>query len=65
MVETARGYLTDTQMPKRFWFSALRHASRAMNYLLALQDGVLTTPFVSRKYPLWHVAVRFAVPLCN
>jgi hypothetical protein len=50
MVEMARGYLTDMQMPKRFWFWALRHASSAMHYLLALKDGVLTTPFEVAHY---------------
>jgi hypothetical protein len=45
MVTMARAFLTDRQMPKRFWFYALRHAAQVMNYCPGLRAGVLTTPF--------------------
>jgi hypothetical protein len=41
----ARAYLTDRQMPKRFWFYALRHAAQVMNYCPGHRSGSLTSPF--------------------
>jgi hypothetical protein len=41
----ARAYITDMQMPRAYWFWALRHATQVSNYIPCKVDGELTTPF--------------------
>jgi hypothetical protein len=46
MVEMARSYLTSKQMPRAFWYHAIKHAARMMNCIPGkVPDGSLTTPF--------------------
>lgn len=45
MVEMARSYLTDMQMPRAFWFPAIQHAARMMNCIPGKINDALTTPF--------------------
>ena len=45
MVEMARSYLTEKQMPRAFWLSAIQHAARMMNCIPGKVRDELTTPF--------------------
>ena len=45
MVEMARAYLTEKQMPRSFWFYAIQHAARMMNCIPGKINDALTTPF--------------------
>ncbi|KAL7425595.1 LOW QUALITY PROTEIN: hypothetical protein ACHAXH_000396, partial [Discostella pseudostelligera] len=45
MVEMARSYLTDMQMPRVFWFPAIQHAAHMMNCIPGKINDALTTPF--------------------
>lgn len=40
----ARSYITDMQMPRCYWFWALRHAVHVANYLPCTVNGLSTTP---------------------
>jgi hypothetical protein len=44
-VAMARAYITDMQMPRDYWFWALRHANQVANYIPCKVDGELTTSF--------------------
>jgi hypothetical protein len=44
-VSMARAYITDMQMPRSYWFWALRHATQVSNYIPCKVNGELTTPF--------------------
>ena len=44
-VAMARSYITDMQMPRAYWFWALRHATQMVNYIPCKVNGELTTPF--------------------
>ena len=41
----ARAYLTDAGMSRDYWFFAIAHAARMMNYIPGKVDGKLTTSF--------------------
>ena len=41
----ARAYINDKQMPRSFWFWAVKHASRAHNVFPIKFNDTLTTPF--------------------
>jgi hypothetical protein len=45
IVAMARAYITDMQMPRAYWFWALRHATQVVNYLPCKVNNELTTPF--------------------
>ena len=45
MVEMARSFLTEKQMPRAFWFYAIQHAARMMNCIPGKVHDELTTPF--------------------
>lgn len=45
MVEMARAYLTEMQMPRAFWFHAIQHAAHMMNCIPGKVNDALTTPF--------------------
>ena len=45
MVEIALTYLTQKQMPRAFWLSAIQHAARMMNCIPGKVHDELTTPF--------------------
>ena len=45
MVRMARGYLTEKQMPRTFWFFAVENAARMMNMLPGRWNKQLTSPF--------------------
>jgi transposase InsO family protein len=45
MLEMARSYLTEKQMPRAFWLSAIQHAARMMNCIPGKVGNFLTTPF--------------------
>ena len=38
-------YITDMQMPRAFWFWAIRHAAQVMNCVPCTVDGVKTSSF--------------------
>jgi len=40
----ARSFITDMQMPKNFWYWALRHSIQVMNYIPCTVSGISTTP---------------------
>jgi hypothetical protein len=44
-VAMARGYITDMQMPRTYWFWSLRHANQVANLIPCKVTGELTTPF--------------------
>jgi len=45
IVEMARSYLTDMQMPCTFWFWAICHATQIANYFPCTVNGILMTSF--------------------
>ena len=45
MVEMARSYLTDMQMPHAFWFPTFQYAAHMMNCIPGKINDALTTPF--------------------
>eukprot|EP00978_Attheya_sp_CCMP212_P027372 scaffold91642_cov45-Attheya_sp.AAC.2 len=45
MIQMARAYLTDRQMPRSYWFYAIRHAAQMMNHAPGRLKSQLTTPF--------------------
>ena len=59
-VAMARSYITDMQMPRAYWFWALRHANQVMNYIPCKVNGELTTPFelVHGVKPDYRVLLR-------
>jgi len=40
----ARAFITDMQMPKNFWYWALRQSIQVMNYIPCTVSGISTTP---------------------
>ena len=44
MVHMSRAYLTEKQMPRRFWFYSIRHAAQMMNHIPGKYKGKLATP---------------------
>jgi hypothetical protein len=45
VVDMARAFLTDAQMPRAFWFQAVQHATRVCNIFPCRVNGELTTAF--------------------
>jgi len=45
LVEMARSYLTEKQMPRAYWLSAIQHSARMMNCIPGKINDELTTPF--------------------
>jgi hypothetical protein len=45
VVDMARAFLTDAQMPRAFWFQAVQHATRVCNIFPCCVNGELTTAF--------------------
>lgn len=39
-----RAFVTDMQMPRNFWYWALRQFVQVLNYILCMIEGVSTTP---------------------
>ena len=47
MVHMARGYITEKQMPRTFWFYAIVHAAGMMNAIIPVKhSGCLVSPFL-------------------
>ena len=46
MVQMARAYLTEKQMPKNFWYWAILHAARMMNAIPGKYKGKWASPFM-------------------
>ena len=46
MVHMARAYLTDKQMPRNFWYYAIKHSARMMNMIPGKYRGKLASPFM-------------------
>ena len=46
MVHMSRAYLTEKQMPRRFWLHSLRHAAQMMNHILVKYEDKLASPFM-------------------
>jgi hypothetical protein len=46
MVHMSRAYLTEKQMPRRFWFHSISHAARMMNMIPGKFHGKLASPFM-------------------
>ncbi|KAL7547756.1 hypothetical protein ACHAWF_011034 [Thalassiosira exigua] len=46
MVHMARAYLTEKQMPRRYWYFAIKHAARMMNMIPSKYCDKLTSPFM-------------------
>eukprot|EP00804_Cyclotella_cryptica_P009045 CCRYP_003142-RA/>CCRYP_003142-RA protein AED:0.35 eAED:0.14 QI:0/0/0/1/1/1/2/0/1801 len=45
IVKMARAYLTEKQMSREFWFYAVKHATRMMNYIPGRMGRRLVSPF--------------------
>eukprot|EP00804_Cyclotella_cryptica_P016077 CCRYP_004202-RA/>CCRYP_004202-RA protein AED:0.18 eAED:-0.12 QI:0/0/0/1/0.5/0.33/3/0/1917 len=45
IVKMARAYLTEKQMTREFWFYAVKHATRMMNYIPGRMGRRLASPF--------------------
>ncbi|KAL7525339.1 hypothetical protein ACHAWF_001311, partial [Thalassiosira exigua] len=46
MVHMARAYLTEEQMPRRYWYFAIKHAARMMNMIPGKYRDKLASPFM-------------------
>jgi hypothetical protein len=46
MVHMFRAYLTEKQMPRSFWYFAIRHAASMMNVIPMKYNGKLASPFM-------------------
>jgi hypothetical protein len=46
MIHMSRAYLTETQMPKNFWYFSVKHAARMMNMIPGKYKGKLASPFM-------------------
>ena len=46
MVHMSRAYLTEKQMPRTFWYYAVKHAARMMNMIPGKYRGKLASPFM-------------------
>jgi hypothetical protein len=46
MVHMARAYLTDKQMPRNFWYYAIKHSAQMMNMIPGKYRGKLASPFM-------------------
>jgi len=46
MVHMARAYLTEKQMPRIFWYYAIKHAARMMNMIPGRYSNKLAFPFM-------------------
>ena len=46
MVHMSRAYLTDKQMPRTFWYYAIKHAARMMNMIPGRYNKKLASPFM-------------------
>jgi hypothetical protein len=60
VIDMARAFLTDAQMPHSFWFHAVQHATRICNIFLCKVEGELTTAFelAYGVKPDYHVLFR-------
>ena len=45
VVAMARSFITDMQMPRKFWYWAIRHSVQVHNYMPCKVEGKLTSPF--------------------
>jgi hypothetical protein len=45
MVHMSRAYLTEKQMPRTFWYYAIKHSARMMNMILGKYGSKLASPF--------------------
>jgi len=66
MVHMSRAYLTEKQMPRRFWFYSIRHAAQIMNHIPGKYRGKLATPHmlvhrVKGNCRCWAQAPLFSV----
>jgi hypothetical protein len=46
MVHMSRAYLTEKQMPRSFWYFAIKHSARMMNMIPGKYCGQLASPFM-------------------
>jgi hypothetical protein len=46
MVHMSRAYLTEKQMPRTFWYFAVKHSARMMNMIPGTYRGHLASPFM-------------------
>ena len=46
MVHISRAYLTEKQMPRSFWYQAVKHAARMMNMIPGKYKTKLASPFM-------------------
>ncbi len=46
MVHMSRAYLTEKQMPRTFWYYAIKHLARMMNMIPGKYRGKLASPFM-------------------
>jgi hypothetical protein len=46
MVHMSRAYLTEKQMPRTFWYYAIKHSAWMMNMILGKYHGKLASPFM-------------------
>ena len=46
MVHMSRAYLTEKQMPRKFWFWSIQYAARMMNMIPGKLRGKLASPFL-------------------
>jgi hypothetical protein len=46
MVHMSRAYLTEKQMPRSFWYFALKHSAQMMNMIPGKYRGKLASPFM-------------------
>ena len=46
MVHMACAYLTEKQMPRTFWYYAIKHSARIMNMIPGCYNNKLTSPFM-------------------
>lgn len=46
-----RAYLTEKQMPRRFWFHSIRHSAQMMNHIPAKYGNKLPPPFMLVRGP--------------
>ena len=46
MVHMSRAYLTEKQMPRSFWYYAIKHSAQMMNMIPGRYGGKLASPFM-------------------
>jgi hypothetical protein len=46
MVHMSRAYLTEKQMPRTFWYYAIKHSARMMNMIPGKYGSKLASPFM-------------------